>query len=141
MTTKQANLVPVANHVWCEDTQTIHPAHLVGMGGCGPGHTTVWRHELVDSVDVDDVLVLVGVIESEVDAALRDCKARNVNPHQELTKQGIEWFSRCRQLMGELKDLPDSPTVTLVRERVNQAAKKVGRHTIGLQDPDVLFRE
>lgn len=90
-------------------------------------------------LEADEIVDFAEDIQGQLTAALLDCKAKGENPKEKLTKQGIEWFSRCRQLSEQVKALEvkakkldkNTNKISQAKDRVLRVAKEVGRHTIG----------
>ena len=96
-------------------------------------------------LEADEIIDFAEEIQGQLTAALMDCKSKGENPKEKLTKQGIEWFSRCRQLSEQVKTLEakaqklDKSTnkISQAKDRVLRTAKEVGRHTIGFETMDI----
>lgn len=93
-------------------------------------------------LEAEEIIDQVEEIAGQLSAALLDARNKRVDSTETLTKQGIEWFAKCRQLSAEVNRLKaraekaDKPTVKIdkAKERVLRVAKAVGEHTIGFQD-------
>jgi glutamine synthetase type III len=93
----------------------------------------------------DEIIDQADEIAGALSAALMDAKQKDVDTETALTKQGIEWFTRCRKLAEEVKDLEtkarkmSKPTnkISQAKDRVLRVAKEVGRHTIGLDSMEL----
>jgi MoxR-like ATPase len=96
-------------------------------------------------LEADEIIDFAEEIQGQLTAALMDCKSKNENPKEKLTKQGIEWFTRCRQLSEQVKALEvkaaklekNSNKINQAKDRVLRVAKEVGRHTIGFETMDI----
>lgn len=95
-------------------------------------------------LEADEIIDFAEEIQGQLTAALMDCKSKGENPKEKLTKQGIEWFSRCRQLSEQVKALEtkakklekNTNKIEQAKDRVLRTAKEVGRHTIGFETTD-----
>jgi MoxR-like ATPase len=93
-------------------------------------------NEIIDQADE---------IAGQLSSALMDAKARGVDTDQALTKQGIEWFTKCKQLSEQIKKLEQKaikagrPTnrIEQAKNRVLRVAREVGSNTIGLETMDL----
>ncbi len=91
-------------------------------------------------MEADEIIDMADEIAGQLNAALMDARSKDVDTQQALTKQGIEWFTRCRQLAEQVKGLEvkarkqQKPTnkIHQAKDRIARVAKEVGRHTIGL---------
>ena len=95
--------------------------------------------------EANEIIDLADEIAGQLTTALLDAKSRGVDVDQALTKQGIEWFTRCKKLSERIKKLEQKalkqgrPTnrIEMAKDRVVRVAKEVGRHTIGLEDMQI----
>lgn len=102
----------------------------------------VLKHTNPMEMQADEIIDLADEIAGQLSAALMDARQKDVDPQQALTTQGIDWFTKCRQLADEVKDLEtkakrqSKPTnkINQARDRVKRVAKEVARHTMGLED-------
>ena len=96
-------------------------------------------NEIID--EADDI---AGALTS----ALMDSKARGEEDTTSLTKQGIEWFTKCRTLSSEIKKLErkavedDRPMnkIEQAKDRVLAVADEIGRVAIGLDTKELKFK-
>ncbi len=106
------------------------------------GHTNPLdqaANEIIDTVDD---------IAGQLVSAIMDSKARGVDEDQQLTKQGIEWFTKCRSLSADIKKLEAKaeaagrPTnrIEKAKDRVLAVAREIGKTTIGLDTDDLKFK-
>lgn len=90
-------------------------------------------------LEAEEIIDQVEEIAGKLAAALLDAKNKSVDATETLTKQGIEWFAKCRALSTEVKKLEEKakkqgrPTnkIEQAKNRVLRVAKSVGEHTIG----------
>lgn len=105
----------------------------------------ILQHTNPLELEADEIIDFAEEIQGQLTAALMDCKSKGENPKEKLTKQGIEWFSRCRQLSEQVKTLEakavklekNTNKITQAKDRVLRTAKEVGRHTIGFESMDI----
>ena len=107
------------------------------------GHTNPLDQKANEIIDMADEIA--GLLTS----ALMDAKARGVtDTDQALTKQGIEWFTKCRKLADEINRLEKKATqagrptnrIEQAKDRVLRVAREVGKNTIGLDTTEVKFK-
>lgn len=107
------------------------------------GHTNPLDQKANEIIDMADEIA--GLLTS----ALMDAKARGVtDTDQELTKQGIEWFTKCRKLATEINALEKKAKqanrpinrIEQAKDRVLRVAREVGKNTIGLDVNEVKFK-
>lgn len=97
--------------------------------------------------EANEIIDMADEIAGQLTSALMDAKAKGVDKEQALTKKGIEWFTRCRQLAEQVKKLEQKaikakrPTnrVEQAKDRVVRVAREVGKNTIGLDHMDLKF--
>jgi MoxR-like ATPase len=102
----------------------------------------VLRHTNPLEMAADEIIDMADEIAGQLSAALMDARQKDVDPQQALTTQGIDWFTRCRQLADEVKELEikakrqskATNRISQARDRVKRVAKEVARHTMGLED-------
>ncbi len=95
--------------------------------------------------EANEIIDMADEIAGQLSSALMDAKARGVETDQALTKQGIEWFTKCKQLSEKIKKLEQKavkagrPTnrIEQAKDRVLRVAREVGRNTIGLENMDL----
>jgi len=96
-------------------------------------------NEIID--EIDDI---AGALMS----AVLDAKARGEEDSSSLTKQGIEWFTKCRTLSAEIKKLErkaledERPMnkIEQAKDRVLAVANEIGSAAIGLETDDLKFK-
>ena len=107
------------------------------------GHTNPLDQEANEIIDMTDEIA------GQLQSALMDANARsNEDTATQLTKQGIEWFSRCRKLSERLKKLEvkaekaGRPTnrIEQAKDRLLRVAREVGNNTIGLETVELKFK-
>ncbi len=95
--------------------------------------------------EANEIIDMADEIAGQLSSALMDAKARGVETDQALTKMGIEWFTKCKQLSEKIKKLEQKavkagrPTnrIEQAKDRVLRVAREVGRNTIGLENMDL----
>lgn len=95
--------------------------------------------------EANEIIDLADEIAGQLSSALMDAKSRGVDVDQTLTKQGIEWFTRCKQLSERIKKLEQKaikagrPTnrIEQAKDRILRVAREVGSNTIGLDQMDL----
>ena len=95
--------------------------------------------------EANEIIDMADEIAGQLSSALMDAKARGVETDQALTKMGIEWFTKCKQLSESIKKLEQKavkagrPTnrIEQAKDRVLRVAREVGRNTIGLENMDL----
>jgi MoxR-like ATPase len=95
--------------------------------------------------EANEIIDQVDEIAGQLSSALMDAKSRGVDVDQTLTKQGIEWFTRCKQLSERIKKLEQKaikanrPTnrIEQAKDRILRVAREVGSNTIGLDAMDL----
>jgi MoxR-like ATPase len=100
--------------------------------------------------EANEIIDLADEIAGQLQSALMDANARgnDGNIDQQLTKQGIEWFTRCRKLSERIKKLEAKaekdgrPTnrIEMAKDRVLRVAQEVGHNTIGLESTELKFK-
>ncbi len=107
------------------------------------GHTNPLDQEAHEIIDIADEIA------GQLASALLDARSRGeTEASQALTKQGIEWFTRCRTLSERIKKLERKaekagrPTnrIEQAKDRVLRVAREVGKNTIGLESTDLKFK-
>jgi len=106
------------------------------------GHTNPLDQSANEIIDTADDIA------GQLVSAIMDAKARGVENDQQLTKQGIEWFTKCRSLSAEIKKLETKaeaagrPTnrIEQAKDRVLAVAREIGKTTIGLETDDLKFK-
>ena len=104
---------------------------------------TVLRHTNPLELAAQEIVDQADSIAGELSAALLDVKQKGGNAEQLLTKQGIEWFTKCKNLgnqVSQLKAKAQKQGITggalarieQAQDRVLRVAREVGRQTIGL---------
>jgi MoxR-like ATPase len=96
-------------------------------------------NEIID--EIDDIA-------GNLTSALMDAKARGDDDKSTLTKQGIEWFTKCRTLSSEIKRLERKALeegrplnkIEQAKDRVLAVANEIGTAAIGLEVEDLKFR-
>ena len=96
-------------------------------------------NEIIDTIDG---------IAGELVSAIMDSKARGEENDQQLTKQGIEWFTKCKTLSADIKKLEvkaiesGRPTnrIEQAKDRVLNVAREIGRTCIGLDTDALQFK-
>ena len=102
----------------------------------------VLKHTNPLEMAADEIIDMADEIAGQLTGALADARSKDVDPQTALTTQGIEWFTRCRQLADEVKALElkakrqSKPVgkINQARDRVKRVAKEVARHTMGLEE-------
>lgn len=124
----------ILTHMFWTGPQEYKPVARVILNHTNP--LELKAEELIDFADE---------IAGQLTAALQDAKRSGQDPKQTLTKQGIEWFTRCRQLSEEVKQLETKAKklgkpmnrIEQAKDRIVRVAREVGRHTIGFEDMDI----
>ncbi len=107
------------------------------------GHTNPLDQKANEIIDMADEIA------GNLTSALMDAKAKGADStDQALTKQGIEWFTKCRKLADEIGRLEkkalqaNRPTnrIEQAKDRVLRVAREVGKNTIGLDTTEVKFK-
>lgn len=107
------------------------------------GHTNPLDQKANEIIDLADEIA------GQLQAALMDARARGVtDSDNELTKQGIDWFTKCRRMADEVTKLEAQavkagrPTnrIEQAKDRVLRVAREVGKNTIGLDTASVNFK-
>jgi hypothetical protein len=108
------------------------------------GHTNPLDQEANEIIDMADEIA------GQLQSALMDANARGTTGDldQQLTKQGIEWFTRCRTLSERLIKLEAKATkagrptnrIEQAKDRLIRVAKEVGNNTIGLETVELKFK-
>lgn len=96
-------------------------------------------NEIID--EADDIA-------GQLVSAIMDSKARGDENDQQLTKQGIEWFTKCRTLSSDIKKLERKAEeagrpmnrIEQAKDRVLAVAQEIGRTTIGLDTENLKFK-
>ncbi len=102
-------------------------------------HTNPLDQEANEIIDIADEIA------GQLATALMDARSRGVDTDQTLTKQGIEWFTRCKKLSEQIKKLEQKaikagrPTnrIEQAKDRVLRVAREVGHNTIGLDTMEI----
>ena len=102
-------------------------------------HTNPLDQEANEIIDIADEIA------GQLATALMDARSRGVDTDQTLTKQGIEWFTRCKKLSEQIKRLEQKaikanrPTnrIEQAKDRVLRVAREVGQNTIGLDTMEI----
>jgi len=102
-------------------------------------HTNPLDQEANEIIDIADEIA------GQLATALMDARSRGVDTDQTLTKQGIEWFTRCKKLSEQIKRLEQKaikagrPTnrIEQAKDRVLRVAREVGHNTIGLDSMEI----
>lgn len=97
--------------------------------------------------EANEIIDMADEIAGQLTSALMDAKSKGVDKETALTKKGIEWFTRCRQLAEQVKKLEKKavklgrPTnkIEQAKDRVVRVAREVGKNTIGLDHMDLKF--
>ena len=92
-----------------------------------------------------EIIDMADEIASQLHAAMLDAKQKGIEAEQSLTRQGIEWFTRCRQLGEQVTDLEGKASkegvevnrIKQARDRVWFVASEIGQHAIGLDAMDL----
>jgi len=96
-------------------------------------------NEIID--EADDIA-------GQLTSAIMDARARGDENNNDLTKQGIEWFTKCRALSADIKKLERKAEesgrpmnrIEQAKDRVLAVAQEIGRTTIGLETEDLKFK-
>ena len=92
-----------------------------------------------------EILDLADEIAGQYHHAMQEARQKNLNPREVLTKEGLEWFARCKTLADEVKKLAREARrlqkpinrIKQARDRVVQVAQDVGGNTIGMDTLNV----
>lgn len=87
-----------------------------------------------------EIIDMADEVAAKLGEALMSAKTKGLEAEQSLTKQGIEWFTRCRQLGERVTELEakaekEGRTVNRIaqaRDRVKRVAHEIAQHAIGL---------
>lgn len=93
----------------------------------------------------DEIIDMVDEIAGQLSAALMDVKAKGLRPQEALLKQGVEWFSKCKALSDEVKQLEQKAKklqknvnrIGQAKDRVARVAREISRQTIGFDSVEV----
>jgi MoxR-like ATPase len=102
-------------------------------------HTNPLDQEANEIIDIADEIA------GQLATALMDARSRGVDTDQTLTKQGIEWFTRCKKLSEQIKRLEQKANkagrplnrIEQAKDRVLRVAREVGHNTIGLDTMEI----
>ena len=97
--------------------------------------------------EANEIIDLADEIAGALTSALMDAKSKGVDSNQTLTKQGIEWFTRCRQLAERIKKLENKAEqlgrpmnrIEQAKDRVVRVAREVSKNTMGIDHMDLKF--
>lgn len=87
-----------------------------------------------------EIIDMADEVSGKLNEALLSAKTKGLDAEQSLTKQGIEWFTRCRQLGEQVTDLEKKAEnagrtvnrIAQARDRVWRVAHEIAQHAIGL---------
>ena len=97
--------------------------------------------------EANEIIDLADEIAGALTSALMDAKAKGVDSNTTLTKQGIEWFTRCRGLADRIKKLENKAEqlgrpmnrIEQAKDRVVRVAREVSKNTMGIDHMDLKF--
>jgi MoxR-like ATPase len=97
--------------------------------------------------EANEIIDLADEIAGALTSALMDAKSKGVDSNQTLTKNGIEWFTRCRALADRIKKLENKAVqlgrpmnrIEQAKDRVVRVAREVSKNTMGIDHMDLKF--
>ena len=128
------DLAVLQHMFWTEPTDIKKVARVI-LGRTNP--IAVAADEIIDTVDD---------IASQFTAALLDCRQKGVDPKDALSKQGVEWFTKCHTLVKEIRRLQQKADkqgrstnkIAEAKSRVSQVIKEIGIQIIGVESLEDL---
>jgi MoxR-like ATPase len=105
---------------------------------------TVLEHTNPMELQAQEIIDMADEIEAEVKQALLDVRQKAAD-QTTLTKQGLEWFKRCKSLADSTRQLDAKAKkqgrsiakIQMAKDRVTYIAREIGRQTIGLEALDM----